>query len=58
MKYWTCPHCNANLDVGERCTCQDREQEQGNPVIQKIKPMQGRKEIAHGSNGRKAAVAV
>ncbi len=54
MKYWTCPHCNANLDVGERCTCREQE----NPVIQKIKPMQGRKEIAHGSNGRKAAVAV
>ena len=54
----TCERCGANLDPGERCDCQDREQEQGNLVIQKIKPMQGRKEIAHGSNGRKAAVAV
>ena len=21
--YWTCEHCGANLDAGERCTCQD-----------------------------------
>ncbi len=19
--YWTCPHCGANLDPGERCDC-------------------------------------
>lgn len=48
MKYVTCERCGANLDPGERGDCQDREQE--NPVIQEIKPMQGRKEIAHGSN--------
>ena len=23
MHYWTCPHCGANLDPGERCDCQD-----------------------------------
>ena len=21
--YWTCPHCGANLDPGEKCDCQD-----------------------------------
>lgn len=20
--YWTCPHCGANLDPGEKCDCQ------------------------------------
>ena len=23
MPYWTCPNCGANLDVGERCDCQE-----------------------------------
>ena len=21
--YWTCPYCNANLDPGERCYCDE-----------------------------------
>lgn len=21
--YWTCPYCNANLDPGELCDCQE-----------------------------------
>lgn len=21
--YWTCPYCNANLDPGERCDCDE-----------------------------------
>lgn len=21
--YWTCPHCGANLDPGEKCDCPD-----------------------------------
>ena len=25
--YWTCPHCGANLDPGERCDCQDEQEE-------------------------------
>ena len=24
--YKTCPHCGANLDPGERCDCQDKEE--------------------------------
>lgn len=23
--YWTCPHCGANLDFGEKCDCQQQE---------------------------------
>ena len=30
-QYWTCPHCGANLDSGERCDCQDTAQETGPP---------------------------
>lgn len=25
--YWTCPICGANLDAGERCTCEDETKE-------------------------------
>lgn len=25
--YWTCPHCGANLDPGEKCDCQESENE-------------------------------
>lgn len=21
--FWTCPHCEANLDPGEKCDCQE-----------------------------------
>lgn len=24
---WTCPHCGDNLDFGERCSCQDKREE-------------------------------
>lgn len=27
MYYTTCPHCGAHLDPGERCDCQDHENE-------------------------------
>lgn len=23
--YWTCPHCGANLDFGEKCDCEEIE---------------------------------
>lgn len=23
--YWTCPHCGANLDPGEKCDCRQTE---------------------------------
>lgn len=25
--YWTCPHCGANLDPGERCDCKEALEE-------------------------------
>ena len=25
--YWTCPHCGANLDYGEKCDCDRRNKE-------------------------------
>lgn len=25
--YYTCPYCGANLDPGERCDCQDKQEE-------------------------------
>ena len=25
--YRTCPYCGANLDPGERCDCQDKQEE-------------------------------
>jgi len=25
--YRTCPHCDAHLDPGERCDCQDKKEE-------------------------------
>ena len=28
MKYWTCPNCGANLDLGEKCDCEDDENEE------------------------------
>lgn len=27
MYYRTCPHCQAHLDPGERCDCQDAKKE-------------------------------
>ena len=26
MKYWTCPKCGANLDFGEKCDCEEKEE--------------------------------
>lgn len=26
--YRTCPYCGANLDPGERCDCQDQEEQE------------------------------
>ena len=23
--FWTCPYCEANLDPGEKCNCQEQE---------------------------------
>jgi hypothetical protein len=31
--YTTCPHCGANLDPGERCDCQDRQEEPASEPI-------------------------
>ena len=28
MNYWTCPLCGANLDPGERCDCEARNEQQ------------------------------
>ena len=29
MKYWTCPKCGANLDIGEKCDCGDNKNAEG-----------------------------
>ena len=29
--YTTCPHCGAHLDPGERCDCQDEQDEPTEP---------------------------
>ena len=29
MKYWTCPKCGANLDIGEKCDCEESVNEEG-----------------------------
>lgn len=26
MYYHSCPHCGSNLDPGERCSCQEKEE--------------------------------
>ena len=26
MRYWKCPICGANLDFGESCDCQEKEE--------------------------------
>ena len=26
-KFWTCPYCGCNLDLGETCDCRDEEKE-------------------------------
>lgn len=28
--YYTCPHCGANLDPGERCDCRDQKKKEEN----------------------------
>lgn len=33
--YNTCPHCGAHLDPGERCDCQDKQEEPANTDTQK-----------------------
>lgn len=39
MFYNTCPKCGANLDPGEKCTCEDEEKEEkgtgtaGQPLV-------------------------
>lgn len=33
MMFWTCPHCGANLDHGEKCDCEGgRKHDTKNPV--------------------------
>lgn len=44
--YKTCPHCGANLDPGERCDCQDKEEtapgatNTGSGRVEKVKASQ------------------
>lgn len=35
--FWTCPYCEANLDPGEKCECQEQKEEtNGNNIQQGI----------------------
>lgn len=55
MMYWTCPYCNANLDFGEKCNCQNdcnREARHGDDKLtEKEIPKYGKLHIVRSGCG-------
>ena len=45
--YWTCPHCGANLDPGEKCDCQESADEKKLPPGRRPRQQLRTKKHAH-----------
>ena len=39
--FWTCPHCGANLDPGEKCDCQQESNSKTPGNYKSVEPKKG-----------------